>query len=273
MSRDERVARAKALELPTQYVLPPGDPLSHHAAGFATIVCSAVFVTGLNLDFVVENVGYITPFDVRKAFGTPSVDASRKTVKVDLPNGVVRTAAFLNNKQGCVAFAEGEASLHFTPVSPDKATVDASAVSWPMGDLVAEQALPREVDVAKINQALDVAFEPAGLTAAYVVTWRGRIIAERYAPGITPKTPLESWSMGKTVLAALMGVLVADGTYELWQPMPVPEWRRAPGRPQGRPHRGRSAHVQWIARSGNTGCGGLQRQCLSGTVVPVHARL
>jgi CubicO group peptidase (beta-lactamase class C family) len=64
------------------------------------------------------------------------------------------------------------------------------------------------------------------MTSAYVVTWRGKIIAERYAPGITPQTPLESWAMGKTVLAILMGMLVADGTYDLWQPVPIAEWRQ-----------------------------------------------
>src|SRR5260370_41068611 len=44
-------ARAKSLELNTPYVPPPGDPLEHHTSGFAKIMCSAVFVTGLDPDF------------------------------------------------------------------------------------------------------------------------------------------------------------------------------------------------------------------------------
>ena len=32
---DELIARAKCLELATPYVPPPGDPLAHHAAGYA----------------------------------------------------------------------------------------------------------------------------------------------------------------------------------------------------------------------------------------------
>ena len=54
------IARAKSLELDTPYVPPPGDGLEHHAAGFAKIMCSAVFVTGLDPDFAAENVGYFT---------------------------------------------------------------------------------------------------------------------------------------------------------------------------------------------------------------------
>ena len=70
------------------------------------------------------------------------------------------------------------------------------------------------------------AFEPAeGLTAAFVVTHKGRIIGERYGDGITMHTPLESWSMGKSLTATLMGVLIEQGVYDLWQPAPVPEWQ------------------------------------------------
>src|SRR5919206_3252842 len=43
---------------------------------------------------------------------------------------------------------------------------------------------------------------------------------------------LESWSMGKTVIATLMALLVKDGTYRLDEPAPVPAWR-APGDPRG----------------------------------------
>jgi hypothetical protein len=53
------IARAKSLELDTPYVPPPGDALEHHASGFAKIICSAVFVTGLDPDFAAENVGYL----------------------------------------------------------------------------------------------------------------------------------------------------------------------------------------------------------------------
>src|ERR1700687_357250 len=57
---DALIARAKSLELDTPYVPPPGDPLEHDTAGFAKIMCSAVFITGLDPGFAAENVGYFT---------------------------------------------------------------------------------------------------------------------------------------------------------------------------------------------------------------------
>jgi CubicO group peptidase (beta-lactamase class C family) len=70
------------------------------------------------------------------------------------------------------------------------------------------------------------------MTAAFVVLWKGAIVAERYGPGIGPQTPLESWSMGKSLAATLIGILIGRGVYDLDQPAPIAEWR-APGDPRG----------------------------------------
>jgi len=225
LTLEAMLARDKALELPTPYVPPPGNPLEHHAAGFAQIMCSAVFITGLDPDFAAENVGYFTaPYAERAKLGKPVVDRAAKTVSVAVPGGAVRIAKYVGD-QGCVTYPVGAQQLAFTP-QPIKSTLpDPATQAWPTGDKVPD-GFPPELDARKINRAMDAAFgTPAGMTAAVVVTWRGRIVAERYAEGITARTPLESWSMGKSVTAALMGVLIQQGAYDLWQPAPVPEWQ------------------------------------------------
>ena len=114
---DELIARAKSLELDTPYVPPPGDPLAHHAAGYAKVICTAVFMTGLAPDFAAENVGYFTaPYAVRTKLGRPVIDRTNQAVHVTLPNGVTRTAKYLGS-QGCVTLPFGESAVHFTPVS------------------------------------------------------------------------------------------------------------------------------------------------------------
>jgi CubicO group peptidase (beta-lactamase class C family) len=222
------IARAKSLELDTPYVPPPGDGLEHHAAGFAKIMCSAVFVTGLDPDFAAENVGYFTaPYEVRGKLGKPAIDRVEKAVHVTLPNGVTRTAKYLGS-QGCVTFPIGRESVIFTPVGVVSRLPDPSTQPWPMGDVLRDDPLPPEIDATKLKQAVDAAFKPpAGMTAAFVVTWRGRLIAERYGNGITARTPLEGWSMGKSLTATLMGVLIKQGVYDIWQPAPIPEWQSA----------------------------------------------
>ena len=227
-SRGALIARAKALELDTPYVPPPGDPLEHHTSGFAKIMCSAVFITGLDPAFAVENVGYFTsPYAERAKVGKPVIDRVHKAVHITLPNGVTLTAKYLGD-QGCVTLPVGKDSVNFAPVKLKSRLPDPSTQPWPMGDALPKGPLPPELDASKLKQAVNAAFEPAaGMTAAFVVTWRGRLIAERYGKGITAHTPLESWSMGKSVTATLMGILVKQGVYGLWQPAPIPEWQDA----------------------------------------------
>jgi CubicO group peptidase (beta-lactamase class C family) len=228
------VARAKSLELNTPYNPPPGDPLSHHAAGFAKVMCSAVFITGLDPAFAAENVGYFTaPYSMRAKLGKPVVDRERKAVHVAVPGQGQRTAVYLGD-QGCVALPPGKDSVSFTPVKLKSSLPDPSTQPWPMGDVLPGDSLPKEVDRRKVDEAIAAAFDPpSGMTAAFVVTWKGRIIGERYAEGITPQTPLESWSMGKSVTATLMGLLIQQGVYELSQPAPIPEWK-ADGDPRAK---------------------------------------
>src|SRR6266436_5427058 len=189
-SRDALIARAKSLELNTPYVPPPGDPLEHHTAGFAKIMCLAVFVTGLDPDFAAENVGYFTsPYAERAKVGKPVIDRAAKAVHVGLPNGATLTAKYLGS-QGCVTLPVGKSSVDFTPIDVKSKLPSPLTQPWPMGDVLPKAPFPPEIDAAKVKQAVDAAFEPAAeLTAAFVVTWKGRVIGERYGEGITSHTP------------------------------------------------------------------------------------
>ena len=228
------LARAKALELNTPYVPPPGDPLEHHASGYAKIMCSAVFVTGLDPAFAAENVGYFTaPYADRAKLGTPRIDREKRTVQVTMPNGIVRTAKWVGS-QGCVTLPIGQTEVYFKPSVVKSALSDPKTLPWPMGDVMPPDDLPSAIDKSKLQQAVEAVFDPASMTAAFVVTYKGRIIAERYGPNITPTTPLESWSMGKSLSGTLMGVLIQQGAYRLSQPAPIPEWQQSPDDPRSK---------------------------------------
>src|SRR5436853_2335582 len=106
-AREALNARAKSLELDTQYVPPPGDAMEHYASGYAKIMCSSVFITGLDPAFAAENVGYFTaPYAERAKLGTPKIDREKRIVEVTMPNGTVRTAKQVG-RQGCVTLPIG----------------------------------------------------------------------------------------------------------------------------------------------------------------------
>jgi CubicO group peptidase (beta-lactamase class C family) len=57
-----------------------------------------------------------------------------------------------------------------------------------------------------------------------VVVKDGRIIAERYADGYGIDTPILGFSATKSVISALIGILVCKGELALDRPAPVAAW-------------------------------------------------
>jgi CubicO group peptidase (beta-lactamase class C family) len=70
-----------------------------------------------------------------------------------------------------------------------------------------------------------------GESLAFVAVQGGRIVAERYGPGVTAATTLLSWSTAKSMTHAALGLLVADGAVDPDAPVDAPEWS-APGDPR-----------------------------------------
>ena len=220
------IDRANTLDLGTPYTPPPGDAASHHASGFAKNLCSAVFVSGLDFEFAAESIGYFSaPYEERQKIAKKELDIENKAVHITLPNGVVRTAKY-NEPHGCVCLPEGKTKLQFKGKEINSSLPNASTTPWPMGDDISGIKFPQELDKAKVDEAVNAAFaSEAGMTAGYIITHKGQIIGEQYKDGIAKDQPLESWSMGKSLTALLMGTLIQQGDYELWQPAPIPEWQ------------------------------------------------
>ena len=224
--QSQLLARAAELELPGEYALPPGDPVVHSTAGFAKILCSNVFLSGLDPDFAAEHTGFFTALRQHRGAVTDRVvDYENQRVHLTLPDGTVRSAK-LHGDQGCLALPIGEEEPYYESVEVVSTLPDAETTPWPLGDLLPDEPFPADVDMDKVAQAVDAAFAPPeALTAAFVVTHRGRLLAERYREGIDHTTPLESWSMNKSLTGTLMGILIQKGVYDLWQSAPVPEWQ------------------------------------------------
>ena len=228
--REAMLARAKTAEISNTWTPAPGASLSHFTVAYAKLMCSAVFVSGMDPSFAQATLGdsnALAAVAHRAKAGDPVIDRKRREVRVTTQTGITRIARFYGD-QGCVSIPEGAAGIAFKPKPVTRNLPDAATTAWPMGDRVAPGAASG-LDPLKLQAVVNAAFAPDdALTQAFVITWKGQIIAERYGPGATAKTPLEGWSMGKSIAASLMGVLIQQGTYALDQPAPIPEWQ-APG--------------------------------------------
>ena len=82
---------------------------------------------------------------------------------------------------------------------------------WPLGDLV-DIKVPPEVNYRELERVINLDFlNPIFNTRAELGVYDGKIIYERYAPGITKDNRLIGWSMTKSVTSAVLGLQVGEG--------------------------------------------------------------
>jgi CubicO group peptidase (beta-lactamase class C family) len=151
-----------------------------------------------------------------------NVDDARHEVRTALLGGFTARSVFRPGL-GCLL-------MHGQGPVPEAAGLDPAPIPSPF-----PATLVKATDPA-IRRAIDQAFaepDPAHprLTKAVVVLHDGQLIAERYAPGYGPDTPIWAHSLTKSVINALIGILVRQGKLELNQPAPIAAWRSS-----GNPH-------------------------------------
>jgi len=222
-----------ATSLGAQPGFPPDNPDSWKVAGTAKVLCSAIFVSGRDQDEARRNVSDYFLREKLDSITEFHVDRQRRLVRLTLANRVTREAKQYGD-QGCVIHQPGRDSVFFRPVRVATTLGDAATTPWPMGDMLPDAPITG-VDTAKLRQGVDQAFaNPAGLTAGFIVVHKGRIVAERYANGASRDMQLESWSMGKSIMGTLTGMMIQRGAYKLDDPAPVAEWRKSPNDPRAK---------------------------------------
>jgi hypothetical protein len=189
------------------------------AAYKAKTLCSALFVSGLELDANRADEVSADAYRVMRLFPA-HVDRDAKSV----------SASFFGlNKRTAVWRPGFGATLAFTPLPPasvppaPRRPADASA-PWPQGEAPAP---PPSTAVSKVFDAAFAEPDPRRLrrTRAIVVVRDGRLLAERYAPGFSAATPLNGWSMTKSALGTLIGLSIAEGALSLDGKSLLAEWR------------------------------------------------
>jgi CubicO group peptidase (beta-lactamase class C family) len=102
-------------------------------------------------------------------------------------------------------------------------------VKWPMGDLLPEiDEINTGIDKNKLGEIskrliTDNAYN--GNAFAFMVIHKGIPVAEAYKPEFSEKTRFLSWSMAKSFINALVGILVKDGKLDINQPAGIDEWK------------------------------------------------
>ena len=217
------VALAVALLAITAWIGTAGRPLLLIATGSTSQgLCEAAFVSHVDPDRVFREQHAPQMRGLAWAVHR-HVDRTRREARASVL-GAFGARAVFRPGLGCLL-------VHGDGPVPEAAGFEPAPIASPYPDRVVGS------DDPAIRAAIDRAFaepDPAHPrnTKAIVVLHDGRLIAERYAPGYGPDTPIWAHSLTKSLTHALIGILVREGMLRLDQPAPIPAWRHA-GDPHG----------------------------------------
>jgi CubicO group peptidase (beta-lactamase class C family) len=185
----------------------------------AKIVCSNVFLAARDPDEVLRTDVQAPGIALLRLMRI-SVDRERRVVRAGLLGFIGDGLAVARPGAGCAVVPDGnfEFAAHVGAAAHTEAAVTTASdnagrdpnAGWPEGSTVA-------VTPALDSLLADDTLAGPGMRAIVVVD-HGRIAAERYAAGFSAATPLLGWSMTKSVVAGLVGVLVKEGRLALDQP-------------------------------------------------------
>ncbi len=192
----------------------------------AIFMCNGLFTSHRTLENVFAQELAFLPNPV----GTPRggdyvIDEKRRAVAIGAAGGTPIMRAAFREGIGCVILAPDQTfedidSLPILELPPPPG--DPATIAWPDGDHVADRSLPAGVDAAALQAASDWAFDresPEQVTLSLLVVHNGRIIHERYAPGVDMTTRTRTWSTAKSIAVTLFGMLVDQGRMQLDAPL------------------------------------------------------
>ncbi len=187
-------------------------------ASVGQTLCEEVFISGLDprrvFDEEIRPRPGLGPLLKRLRY---DVDATRRQVVVSWAGHFASTIRY-RQQDGCLS-ATADAGAQPGPADAPLPAKPADAVAS-AGPVAANPALQAALDRAFAEPSQP----PYRRVRAIVVMRDGKIIAERYAPGIGPDTPLLGYSASKSVINALIGILVRQGKLHVDERAPVAAW-------------------------------------------------
>lgn len=150
-----------------------------------------------------------------------AIDEEDQRVSTSL-YGLFERHAIFTQGIGCTLLPSGEEDAEM-PVTALPALAISGEEAWPLGSATPD--VTGEFDALLEEAFVEEDPERPRYTKAIVVAHQGRIVAEKYAEGVSSDTPLIGWSMTKSVTALTAGLLVKDGVLDVAAPAAVPQWQ------------------------------------------------
>ena len=188
-------------------------------AGYsAKNTASSVFLGERSLSFTDTTDNNFSPVNL----ATNAIDKEKKTANSSV-FGLLNRKSIIREGLGSVLTLDkkDEKSNYKTPKR--RKTVN-DTIPYPYGNGSHKDSVFESIDYKKLNETVNSIF---GIrkTRAVLVLYKGQIIAEKYSEGFTKDSRILGWSMTKSIMSTVFGILEHQQKINIQDKAPVESWQ------------------------------------------------
>jgi len=188
-------------------------------AGYtAKNVASSVFLADRSLEFTNNTDTNSSPLSIAKN----TINETEKSSKASVFGLLTRKAVYREGLGSVLTLNDKDIPDNYLVPKRDKAS---NNLEFPYGNRDHKDTIFASVNYDKLHQAIDTMFADVNQTRAVLVIHKDKIIAEKYGNNFNKNSCLLGWSMTKSVMVSIYGILQHQGKLSVTDKAPISEWK------------------------------------------------
>ncbi|MFK8058595.1 MAG: serine hydrolase domain-containing protein [Polaribacter sp.] len=186
-------------------------------AGYsAKNTASSVFVANRSLEFTDTRDNNFSPVNL----ASDEIDEKQKTATASVYGLLTRKAIIRKGLGSVLTLEESDETASY--LSPKRAKAD-NITPFPYGNAAQKDTVFSNIDYDKLHKTVNSIFNRQ--TRAVVVIYKDQIIAEKYSDGFSKDSKILGWSMTKSILSTVFGVLQHQQKINVFDKAPIDSWQ------------------------------------------------
>ena len=187
-------------------------------AGYsAKSMASSVFIANRTVAYTDSTDNNFSPVNL----ASDTINFYKKTAISSAFGLLTRKALFRDGVGAVLLLEEDDKNIDF--LKPTRLAKD-TITAFPFGNGKIKDTIFKNVNYTKIKSAVDKVFNNSE-TRAVVIVHKDHILIERYINGFNENSKFLGWSMTKSIMATVFGVLEFQNKIDVMQKAPIKSWQ------------------------------------------------
>jgi len=179
---------------------------------------SSVFLAERTMQFTDSTDNNFSPINL----GSDKVNKGLKTSSASVFGLLTRTAIYREGLGSVLITDDFDTTLK---VKTPKRAQPNNTIAFPFGNADQKDSILTNVNYNKLTKTVANLFTNNTQTRAVVVIHKNQIIAEQYDKGFTKNSRILGWSMTKSIMSTVYGIMQTQGKINVFDKAPIAEWQ------------------------------------------------